>query len=119
MNKIIFRKHGGFYHVFDDDCYILYYLFDYKISNRKVGFPLASINKVISKLDELHISYEIIDESFKDYKNLNKYTKYYKLGLDKYNKDLKYINLYNKIETLNEEKLDKILDYIESIIDEK
>lgn len=97
--------------------YIIYLIIKLVIVKQVV--PLASINKVISKLDELHISYEIIDESFKDYKNLNKYTKYYKLGLDKYNKELKYINLYNKIGTLNEEKLDKILDYIESIIDEK
>ena len=119
MSKVIIRKHGGFYHVFDDDAYILYYLFDYKINNRKVGFPINSLNKVINKLENLSISYEIIDECIKDFKKLNKYNKYYKLGLDKYNKDNKYKNLYNKIDSLPENKLDKILDYIESIIDEE
>ena len=37
---IVFRKIGGFYHVFDGDSYILNYLFNYKIVGNRVGFPI-------------------------------------------------------------------------------
>ena len=97
--QITIRKHGGFYHVFDDDCYILYYLFDYKIINRRVGFPLNSLNKVINKLTDLSISYEVIEESKRDFKKLNKYNKYLKLGISKYDKDNKYLSIYSKLDS--------------------
>ena len=117
--QVTIRKHGGFYHVFDDDCYILYYLFDYKIINRRVGFPLSSLNKVINKLTDLSISYEVIEESKRDFKKLNKYNKYLKLGLSKYNKENKYLSIYSKLDSLSDADLDKILEYIDGIINEK
>lgn len=117
--QITIRKHGWFYHVFDDDCYILYYLFDYKIINRKTGFPLSSLNKVINKLTDLSISYEVIEEGKRDFKKLNKYNKYLKLGISKYDKDNKYLNIYSKLDSLDDADLDKILEYIDGIINEK
>lgn len=117
--QITIRKHGWFYHVFDDDCYILYYLFDYKIINRKTGFPLNSLNKVINKLTDLSISYEVIEESKRDFKKLNKYNKYLKLGISKYDKDNKYLSIYSKLDSLDDTDLDKILEYIDGIINEK
>lgn len=117
--QITIRKHGGFYHVFDDDCYILYYLFGYKIINRRVGFPLSSLNKVINKLTDLSISYEVIEEGKRDFKKLNKYNKYLKLGISKYDKDNKYLSIYSKLDSLDDTDLDKILDYIDGIINEK
>lgn len=117
--QITIRKHGGFYHVFDDDCYILYYLFCYKIINRRVGFPLNSLNKVINKLTDLSISYEVIEESKRDFKKLNKYNKYLKLGISKYDKDNKYLSIYSKLDSLDDTDLDKILEYIDGIINEK
>ena len=117
--QITIRKHGWFYHVFDDDCYILYYLFDYKIINRKTGFPLNSLNKVINKLTDLSISYEVIEEGKRDFKKLNKYNKYLKLGINKYDKDNKYLSIYSKLDSLDDTDLDKILEYIDGIINEK
>lgn len=117
--QITIRKHGWFYHVFDDDCYILYYLFDYKIINRKTGFPLSSLNKVINKLTDLSISYEVIEEGKRDFKKLNKYSKYLKLGISKYDKDNKYLSIYSKLDSLDDTDLDKILEYIDGIINEK
>ena len=117
--QITIRKHGWFYHVFDDDCYILYYLFDYKIINRKTGFPLSSLNKVINKLTDLSISYEVIEEGKRDFKKLNKYNKYLKLGISKYDKDNKYLSIYSKLDSLDDTDLDKILEYIDGIINEK
>lgn len=49
---VVFRKVGGFYHVFDGDSYILNYLFNYKIVGNRVGFPINSINKVINILED-------------------------------------------------------------------
>ena len=117
--QITIRKHGWFYHVFDDDCYILYYFFDYKIINRKTGFPLNSLNKVINKLTDLSISYEVIEEGKRDFKKLNKYNKYLKLGISKYDKDNKYLSIYSKLDSLDDTDLDKILEYIDGIINEK
>ena len=117
--QITIRKHGWFYQVFDDDCYILYYLFDYKIINRKTGFPLNSLNKVINKLTDLSISYEVIEEGKRDFKKLNKYNKYLKLGISKYDKDNKYLSIYSKLDSLDDTDLDKILEYIDGIINEK
>ncbi len=117
-NVVNLRKSGTFYQVFDDDCYIMYYLFGYGINNRKVGFLKSVLNKVINKLDELHISYEVIGETSKDYKKLNRYSKYKTLGFEKYNKDIRYSNLINKIKNIDEDKLDKILFIIEDIINE-
>ena len=43
--KVTIRKIGNFYHVFDEDVYILYYLFHYKIYQGKCGFPKVLITK--------------------------------------------------------------------------
>ena len=118
MNKVIIRKCGAFYNVFDDDCFILYFFFNYNIKNKKVGFPKSSLNKVINKLEEFKISYEIVGEETKNFKNLNKYQKYIKLGLTKYNKDIKYQNITEKLYEVSEEKLEKILESIEKILNE-
>ena len=50
MNVVKIRKSGTFYQVFDDDTYILYYLFGYNIINNRIGFPKSVINKVINRL---------------------------------------------------------------------
>ena len=119
MSKVKIRKSGTFYNVFDDECYILYFFFHYSIKNDKVGFPKSSLNKVINGLEEFKISYEVIGEDIKNnFKNLNKYQKYVKLGKEKYNKDIKYANIMEKLMTTNEKKIDKILETIEEILDE-
>ena len=119
MNVIKIRKSGTFYNVFDDDCYILYLLFNYNIKNYKIGFPKSALNKVINKLDELKINYEVIGEDLKgNYKKLNKYLKFLELGKVKYNKDINYQNIMDKLNNISEDKHDKILMTIESILDE-
>ena len=51
MKFVTIRKMGLFYQVFDDDAFILHYLLDYKVIDRKVGFPSNAINKVINILE--------------------------------------------------------------------
>lgn len=119
MNIVKIRKNGTFYTVFDRDCYILYLLFGYNIKNGKVGFPKSSLNKVLNALDDAKINYEVVGEDkSSNYKNLNKYLKYSKLGESKYSKEVNYQNILDKLNNLNEDKLDKILKTIESIINE-
>ena len=119
MSKITIRKHGGFYHVFDNDCYILYYLFNYKIINQRLGFPLNSLTKVINKLEDLNINYEILGEIDKNFNRKNNYNKYLKLGITKFKKEQKYLTIYNSLDKLTEEDLDKIINFVSELINEK
>ena len=119
MNLIKIRKNGTFYAVYGEDTYILYFLFDYKIKNDKVGFPKSALNKVINVLEENKINYEVIGEDLKNsFKNLNNYLKYVKSGKEKYNKAIYYENIKDKIKKVSPQKLDKILSTIETILDE-
>ena len=119
MNVLKIRKSGTFYNVFDDDCYILYYLFGYSIKNNKIVFPKSALNKVINKLDEVKINYEVIGEDIKsNFKNLNKYLKFVDYGKNKYNKDIHFVNIMDKLDKVSSLKLEKILIAIENILDE-
>lgn len=119
MNVVKIRKNGTFYNVFDDDCYILYFLFNYNIKNNKIGFPKSALNKVINKLDEFKINYEVLGEDIKNkFKNLNKYKKVVEFGKIKYNSDINFQNIIDKLKDVSDEKLERILMTIESILDE-
>lgn len=119
MNVVKIRKVGNFYDVFDDDCYILYFLFGYQIKHYKTGFPKSAFNKVINVLSEKKINYDVVGEDNKEcFKNLNGYIKYLKLGKDKYNKDQCYQNIISKLSSASNEKLERILKVIEDILDE-
>ena len=62
-NALVLRQIGKFYNVLDDDCYILFYLFGYKISNYKSGFPVSALNKVKNELEEKKISFILKDKT--------------------------------------------------------
>ena len=113
---------GGFYQCFDDDSYILYYLFNYKITNKRSGFPHSSLSKIINNLESKKISYKIIDEkiddNIKDFKKLNNYNYYLKLGKDKYNLDTKKKSLEDKIRDMPFSKIEKLYKMIEDYVSE-
>lgn len=63
---VIMYKSGAFYKSFGKDAYILSSIFCYQMKTLEqnipsVGFPLKSIMKVRSKLEEMKINYIIID----------------------------------------------------------
>ena len=58
-NTLVLRQIGKFYNALDDDCYILFYLFGYKISNYKSGFPVSALNKVKNELEKKKISFGV------------------------------------------------------------
>ncbi len=71
-------KSGTFYNCYNEDATILHYLFGYKIiKNNQCGFPINTLNKVINKLEEKKINYQIITKDanpiIKDYKKRNNY----------------------------------------------
>lgn len=115
MNKYItLNKVGKFYSAYGDDAIILHYLFDYKIVNGKVGFPIESILKIKEKLNELSISYLINgDEKIeRDFAGFNKYHEYILLANSKVNIDKKMDDLITKINGLNVDEIDNLIDFI-------
>ena len=53
-DSLVLVKNGSFYTIFNDDAYILNYLFGYKIvNNEKVGFLTSNITKVIVYVNSL------------------------------------------------------------------
>ncbi len=117
--KVRIRINGNFCSVFDDDCYIFKYFFDYRIIKAKVGFPKSVLDKIINVLEENKINYEIVGEEKEvDFKKLNNYKKFFELGLKKDYKENFYDAILDKIKSANDEQLDDILNYIIKVLDE-
>lgn len=91
------------------------------------GFPLSSVNKIISILEDKKINYLIVDrrnnyevDERLDNKNLNNYTKYFE-------KAKKYISYKTRIDNINNfllENIDKedfkdIIRKMEDVINER
>lgn len=113
MKQLEIRRIGNFYYVFDDDCYILYNLFKYKIKNNKTGFPASALNKVINTLEEKNINYTIKnEEKFNNFKKKNSYQKYLEKGKKEYQKKQIDLNIEEKIKELNEEQAKELYNLI-------
>lgn len=85
---LIHKTNGKFCNIYGTDAYVINYLFGYKVlDNKKCGFPNTALNKVINKLEESKISYQIInvdsDPLIKNYKNLNSYNNILNKALEK------------------------------------
>lgn len=112
IDKVDLRKNGGFYCVYGSDCYILNYLFDYKIKDDRVGFPVSAYEKVVKTLEENKISYESTKDSY-ICNTCNKYNKFLDLGKKKCNLKYRMDKIIEKLNTFDEKKLNGILDIIE------
>lgn len=119
---ILYKNNGCFYHAYGIDAYILNLIFNYKVlSNNKCGFPESIYEKVIEKIEDLKISYQIIYKDkkpkIKNYKILNKYKKYHIDALNKMNKINRIDMAIKKIKDMPEDDLDKLLRIIENVSD--
>lgn len=113
-NNVDIFKNGGFYSVYNNDTYIFYYLFGYKIIDNRVGFPLSAYDKVINKLVELKIDYENKSlDVCKKFKKLNKYNYFLEKGKSKYSLNFRLNKTLLYIEKLEEKEIDEIISYIE------
>lgn len=112
IDKVDLRKNGGFYCVYGQDCYILNYLFDYKIRDDRVGFPISAYEKVVKTLKDNKISYESTNESY-ICNTCNKYKKFLDLGKKKCNLKYRMDKIIEKLNTFDEKQLNEILNIIE------
>ncbi|MDD5835694.1 MAG: hypothetical protein PUD34_00585 [bacterium] len=121
MNRNILRlckNDGKFVLAYNDDAYILHSIFNYKLvregTKDKCGFPSTIIDKIIEKLEELNISYEIYYkntlESIKDYKKKNTYEKHLKDALIQVEIDKKIDLIKYKLSRLPLENVNKQLE---------
>lgn len=112
-NNVEIFKNGGFYSVYNNDTYIFYYLFGYKIIDNLVGFSLSAYNKVINKLVKLKIDYENKSlDVCKKFKKLNKYNYFLEKERTKYSLEYRLNKVLLLIEKLDEKEIDEIISYI-------
>ena len=62
---VVLVKIGTFYEVYNNDSYIISYLFNYKIKtlidgDKNCGFPTGALNKVLSTLENKSINYIVV-----------------------------------------------------------
>lgn len=112
---LIYKNNGKFYNAYDNDAYILSGIMGYKVVNgRKCGFPDNALDKVINRLEDNKISYQIIYTNnkpvIKDYKKLNNYDKFYKKSLETMEIQNKVDIIVDKIKNASNEDLMKILE---------
>ena len=123
MKKVVrIRKVGKFYQAYEDDAYVIHAIMGYNVSNGKIGFPITSIGKVQNKLEECKINYQIMDRDnitdSNDFKNNNKYDKYYKEGIKSMDQKRSNDELLEKIKNLPDDKANRIINFINEVIDE-
>lgn len=100
-------------------------MFGYKIiqndNTYKYGFPDNSIIKIINKLSDLKISYQIIyrgkNPYVKDFKKINQYSKYKLIALQKLDIKERMDALAEKVKSLNEEQAKKIMLELEKCLE--
>lgn len=106
--SVVLAKSGNFYITYDDDGFILSYLFSYQINDNKVGFPINSIDKVLNKLKESKVNVIIIDSNINyKYEDNNYSDVLYKAKREYYN-DLNTKLLIDEIEFLIKNNPDNI-----------
>lgn len=115
---LIFVKSGMFYYTYDEDSLIMNYIFDYKIINGKVGFPVKNMEyKIKRKLETFGISYVVLDGNEVSSFALDGdgYVRYLGEAYDKYEKDkcferiIGYVNRYLSKSNDNYFKLESML----------
>ena len=106
---LVILKNGKFYYVYDEDIYIIYYFYNYKIKDNILCFPDNNINKITKKLKEYNIGYIIFDNNInKEYGDYLYYLKYINLGREKYIKDNLINEIVNKLKSKNVKELNEI-----------
>ena len=122
---IVMLKYGNFYEILGNDALIINKLFGYKLNKLsntfKVGFPVSSLDNIISRLNNCMINYLVVDRDeiikIRDFEinNYNKYTfdetilKYNLLVISEITKYLND-NLLDENITIKLEKIKEIIN---------
>lgn len=112
---VLYKNTGKFYNALGIDAYILNHFLGYKVlDNKKCGFPETAFEKVIQKLEENKISYQVIftdkNPVVKNYKKLNKYQ-------DIVKKVRAHIDLSERVEFIIQRVKDASIEEMEIIIE--
>lgn len=112
-NTVILMKYGNFYRCFYNNAIVVGYIFNYKLHDNKVGFPINIIDNILCVLDKYSIDYLVYNSS-KDiryiYHDINYYNKYLELGNSKYNLDNYIISINNKVKDILDNDTNKYID---------
>ena len=109
-DKIVFIKRGCFYYTYFNDSYIMNYLFNYKINNDIVSFPVNSKVKICSMLKSMNLGY-VIDNSI-TYGDSQVYIHYLLLSYNKIKNSYIMEEILEKLKKLDMSTLIKISDNI-------
>lgn len=115
---VTLRKTGKFYSAYEDDSYVVHAIFDYKVSNGRVGFPCEVLDKVLNELEICKVSYKVFekDKEIRKKKFLkNNYFKFFHQGLKDFENNRRHEEMAYKIRHLTEEQLKQVLTFIEDL----
>ena len=102
-DKIIFIKRGCFYYTYFSDSYIISYIFNYKVIDSKVSFPITNKVNVCNKLNVLNIGYVIDNDII--YGDSEVYNEYLVKGYNKAKYDTLIDEINNILISLDIDKL--------------
>ena len=119
-NKIVLIKQGIFYLTYNNDALILKQIFNYKVIDNKLGFPISKISFVLKVLNEVMIDVVVVeDDIITEYNVLNSnYSNYLKSAklIDKRDKMFNEINHLLKLKiNKNATNFKKIKDFLNGL----
>jgi DNA mismatch repair ATPase MutS len=124
--SVVLIKCGIFYEIYNEDAYIISYIFDYKIkefsSHVMAGFPEKVIEKVKGKLTKEGISYVILDNdkkfiSIKKHVNYTNYEVLLDISCKSYKIEMEIAKIKQALDILKRTKsINKIIRQIKEIL---
>lgn len=130
-NDIVLIKSGNFYKVYGKDAYIISNLFKYTVKEDEgiasCGFPVNSIKKVETRLENKKVNYMVVDkrDNYRvndkvEFKNLNSYEKEFELSKTYVKNSRRIEAIYEYLlKNAEDENLKNILKGFEDIINAK
>lgn len=116
-DTIVIIKEGLFYKTLGMDAKIIWHLFNYKYVKDTVSFGMVPYNNVIMKLNELDISYVVVDkneEIINNIKSNNTYSLYVEIANRHFDKYIKANNIHELLDKVlkDEGNYDKVYGYL-------
>ena len=102
MKKVVVKNSGKYCYVEGDDCYIFYYLFNYRLNGNRCYFKSRYLEKIITFFNKKQVNCEL-EISDNIYNDIN-YIKYLTLGKKKYEFDKYLFNIENKLSDIVDNK---------------
>ena len=107
-NYVLFVKVGNFFECYNEDSHIMSYLFRYKLKtingNTSCGFPIVSINKVKTLLENRSVNYLLVDKK-------HNYQRHEKMNYKKKNNYKELLTKANEYVDRND-RIDKICKFL-------